>query len=1134
MPTNSSSDSLDSIFSGDFEQPTEVTQFHLPDSELGNEFLKNLVYANVVMTSAEENISAAKISAMPCGDIHPIQILSALMSSYQLLDKVARHFKGTAETLLFPQSVYAFRADYERMIPQRTFEDDGGTTHWYSQAYSKKSAVKQRWQKFWQQHQELSTDLPSESPSDDDFADAFFRIILQLSKRANASLFSDFVKLNESLTASSINQHCQAIEQSLRARIKGQPQAIRAITASEMKTFRRSSRKLRDIFTFAGPSGVGKTELARAYAEALCDATELGFKFRTFNMENYSDEKSALALFGSGSQYTDSALGELTRHAVAYPRTVYLLDEIEKAHPLVIQSLLTLLDSGEAVDSTTQERASFSQSIVIFTTNLGQREFQRSEGMGDLNIFDVLQHATSPHNDKAALTPELVNRLRAGTAVRFLPLHAEALTSIAQMHLQNYQDLTSGTLNYEFGPNMAALALCAGMPNPVPREIANTLDNVITRAQKQLFGLFSEQPDHLDAISTVKISAGAELFAAVAERQLLAYVGNDETVSHQLANHFTAKQFNVVAADSALRDPLSLAAYAVICIDGRHADQDSLAQLIRRLRNFSTQIGVVLLNPSAEQLSDEFIVDSTWMHLDSATLATAGEALANLAKIAETLNLANQKHLACHYDIELERLSRTTATFIACDTKLTPQVSAQRANEGVPGLVTRRPSTRLNDVIGLHRAKQELQRVIRWLEDPSQLKRYNLPMPTGVLLLGPPGTGKTLLARAVAGEVNLPFISLNIGEMLSSLANGTATNLQNAFDAARDVAPCVLFIDEIDALAAKRSEHGDASERSHNAAVNTLLTQLDGLQKAAEPIFVIAATNRAEALDPAVTRSGRLDHPILCDIPNREDRCQFVRFYMNKYNLSFSDKEIADLATQTSGMSGADMEQVFITTLYNAVSQLSDNDHHEHPVSVAAVRNAITYIRYGAPSNIELSREAKLQTATHEAGHLLVQKVLLPHEHVTIATIEPRNRALGFISTSKDENSQPQTVAEVKAKLAVLMAGREAEQLMYGSAGINGGASSDLQHATRLATYAICTLGLDSEFGLISYGDRFFELAAAEERKLASQRIHFWLNEARDRARKLLLEQREKLEFISQELCEKESVYQPDIEHWFA
>lgn len=1112
---------------------SEPREFGIPNTALGREFTKNLVYANVVLNSAERGINALKNGVVVTGSVDDKCLLSALLSSYALLSALARKFNRTAETTVFPQAIYHLRKSYDKVIPLRTFEEEG-TKHWYGEAMKRKGDVLAGWHLYAENHAaDFGRFYPGANPSDDEFVDALYQLFQHASKAKLARLLDEFFQLNIRLGNSDIHAHCQGLETALRQRVKGQPAAIRALSASEMKSFRRSSKKLRDIFTFAGPSGVGKTELAKAYAETLCESSNLGFEFRIFNMERYSEERAALALFGAGSQYTDAGVGEITRHAVAYPRTVYLFDEIEKAHHTVIQSLLTLLDTGEAIDSTTQERADFSQSIVIFTTNLGQREFQRSQGMGELNIFDVLEHAKLHNSPNVALTPELVNRLRAGTAVRFFPLHAEALTSIAQLHQEHYTAAASGSIEFQFGPNMAALALFAGMPNPVPRAIANTFDAIITRAQKQLYDRFTNLPQQLDDIKTITIDADPALFAAVKDRQLLAYVGNNSEHTETLSSELQPKQFASFTPAAALKDPISLSSYAVICVDGAEYDQDDLALLIRRLRDISTQIGVVVLNPSDEQLRDEYIVDHSWMHFASSELAHKASELANLARIAESLQLAAQKHLAFQYDIELSELTKTTAKFIANDAKLTPQISAQRANDGVPGLMTRRPSTRLNDVIGLHRAKQELQRVISWLEDPSQLKRYNLPMPTGVLLLGPPGTGKTLLARAVAGEVDLPFISLNIGEMLSSLVNGTATNLQNAFEAARDIAPCVLFIDEIDALAGKRSENGHASDRSHNAAVNTLLTLLDGLHKGAEPIFVIAATNRADSLDPAITRSGRLDHPILCDIPNSEDRRQFIRFYMNKYNLSFTDKEIKELATLTSGMSGADMEQVFITTLYNAVSNLPDTADDKHPVDADAVREAITYIRYGAPTNITLSKEAKLQTATHEAGHLLAQKLLLPHEHVTIATIEPRNRALGFISTSPDENRQPQTADEVKARLAVLMAGREAEQLLYGSAGINGGASSDLQQATRLATYAICALGLDSEFGFISYGEHFVNMASPEERKLASERVRFWLDEARNRARDLLTEQRERLEFISQELCDKESVYQPEIEGWF-
>lgn len=1116
----------------DKQDAKPVYRFSLPDSPAGQIFFNEYMYAGQIWKDGYEKQGSFFLNGLDALIAEQVRVLSALLGSYELLEKLAQKFNRTAETMVFPQVVYDYREAYGALIPMRTIDLGGTSSTWYAEARKKPKEARQDWHQFWKLAEDKLGEYYPTTSAVDDFVAAFYTVCQkssELEEKLNGTeLFAELYELNHALSSSAIAQHCQNIETALRQRIKGQPQAIRALVASEMKSFRRSSSKLRDIFTFAGPSGVGKTELAKAYAEALSESTDLGFSFRTFNMENYCDERSAMGLFGSGSQYVDSGYGELTRHATAFPRTVYLFDEIEKAHHSVIQSLLTVLDSGSAVDSTTQERVSFSQSVVIFTTNLGQREFNDSKGMGELNIFDVLEHAKTPYSSVSALTPELVNRLRAGTAVRFFPLHAAALYAISQASIERLQATASNALTFEYGPDMAALALFSNMPSPVPRAIATTLDSIATRSQNQLFQKLASEPTALDAIKKVRLTAAPSLYEAAHERLLITYIGKDSQLAEQLQQQMTPTQFHTVDVDGAQKDPLKLTSYALLLIDAREFYQDQLAGFITRLREIDTQLGLILLSPSSAQLRDEFIVDYTWLQLDHANLSGNIDDLLKLAKVTSILKLAEQKHLALKYDIELDKLSRTQATFIATDPKLTPQVSAKRASDGVPGLVTRRPSTRLYDVIGLHRAKQELARVIRWLEDPSQLRRYNLPMPTGVLLLGPPGTGKTLLARAVAGEVDLPFISLSIGEMLSSSVNGTATNLQKAFNAARDIAPCVMFIDEIDAIAGARGD----GDRSHNAAVNTLLTQLDGLQKNAEPIFIIAATNRAESLDPALTRSGRLDHPILCDIPNSDDRRKFIEFYMKKHKLSFTDKEIEQFVIQTQGMSGADMEQVFITTLYNVASATSGQNSYAK-VDAEAVREAITYMRFGAPVPHKGNEKGKHQTAAHEAGHLLVQKLLLPEQRITIATIEARNRSLGFISTQREENSGPQTLDEIKAQLAVFMAGREAEQMLHGEAGMNGGAASDLQQATRLALHAICGLGLDPEFGLVNYGNNFFDVASTDERRLASERLHLWLEEARQKARDVLTEHRNKLEFITDELFRKESVYQPDIEAWF-
>ncbi|MBR9906995.1 MAG: AAA family ATPase [Gammaproteobacteria bacterium] len=1096
----------------------------IPNTPLGREFEKNLIYTNVIDATAE----VAKVGKddMSTGPVCEKQILSALYSTYPLLHLVGKQLGRTAESVVFPEPVYALRKLFEQYIPLRT-TDKKGTKHWYGEAAAMGHEVVKSWHGFWQFSEQYQRVLIPENSAMTD--EQFAILLVDIFKSSDAELWQAFVRLNPPLNLGMMRSHCTAIEARLKQRVKGQPEAIRAIVDSEMKALSRSSHKLRDIFTFAGPSGVGKTELAKTYAEALSEVNGSGFVFRVFNMEQYADEKAHMHLFGAGSSFTDANLGELTKHAEAYPRTVYLFDEIEKAHHTVIQSLLTLLDTGSALDATTLEEANFSQSVVIFTTNLGQREFSRSQGMGDLDIFDVLQNARLPKSPEAALTPELVNRLRAGTAVRFYPLHAQALLAVAQNSTEAYHHMSSGQLGYEFGENFAALAMLSGLPAPVPRAIMRNIDGAITRAQQQLFSQIDDAK--LATIQRLHIDADASIFALTNQQRGLAYVGHNPDV-YETLQHLVPRQDVVkLSPDQSHDDLYQLAALPLVVLDGLAFTDDDLTQLITKLRSQDSQVGIVVLC-TASQLNHGYVIDHSWMAIGHTQLQSQMPALKRLIHVANTMHSAQLKQLALDYQLELQSIDNGTARFMACEPKFKPIISASRALRGVPGLMSRRPNTRLADVIGLHRAKDELQRVLRWLENPNLLRRHNLPMPTGILLLGPPGTGKTMLARAVAGEADLPFISLNIGEMLSKYVNGTSENIQKAFEAARDIAPCIMFIDEIDALAGKRTD-GDNSS-SQNAAVNTLLTQLDGLQKSGEPIFVIAATNRAETLDPAVTRSGRLDRPILCDIPNRADRAAFVQFYMRKYKLQFSQADIDEFATLTMGMSGADLEQVFVTALYNLVNALPSSGETEQHVDAAAIREAISHIRFGAPTTGNpQSDESKRQTAAHEAGHLLAQKLLLPEQRIAIATIESRNRALGFVATQRDENAGPQTFDEIKAQLIMLMAGREAEYLLFGHAGMNSGASSDLQQATRIAMYAICALGLDNEFGQVSYGENFSQLASPQERELASARVRAWIEEARDAARSLLQQHREKLEFITDELYRKESVYEAEINSWF-
>jgi ATP-dependent Zn protease len=457
------------------------------------------------------------------------------------------------------------------------------------------------------------------------------------------------------------------------------------------------------------------------------------------------------------------------------------------------------------------------------------------------------------------------------------------------------------------------------------------------------------------------------------------------------------------------------------------------------------------------------------------------------------------------------------------------QISSSRAEEGVTGLVKERPDLHLNQVIGLQRAKTHLKRVIKWLKQPELLASQNIAFPAGMLLAGPPGTGKTMLAKAVAGECELPFISLSVGDLISCIKNGTAENIDRAFKQAADVAPCIMFIDEIDTVATARR----AGEVSDNNAVNVLLTHLDGIQKRAEPIFVLAATNFPQALDPALLRAGRLDEIIYCDLPDKAARQDFFDQLSAKYVIGIDKIEKKTYVEMTQGMSGAQIDKIFRDYLYR-ISTEDGSQQQESAFMPGLFREAIINISYGSANpDKTLSAESKIQVAWHEAGHLLLTKLLLPQHAIKFATIEPRNHAYGFISIQRDEGVGSNTASEVRAHIAVAMAGREAERLRSINYDVTDGAVGDIETATRYAMHAVCDWGLDPEFGQINASVLNYQTISADMQQLAEQRIRYWLDEGRQTAAKLLNQHRPLLESIAEQLIESESLYEDQIADFF-
>ncbi|MCI2393888.1 ATP-dependent zinc metalloprotease FtsH [Aliiroseovarius sediminis] len=434
-----------------------------------------------------------------------------------------------------------------------------------------------------------------------------------------------------------------------------------------------------------------------------------------------------------------------------------------------------------------------------------------------------------------------------------------------------------------------------------------------------------------------------------------------------------------------------------------------------------------------------------------------------------------------------------------------------------------------DDVAGVDEAKTELQEVIDFLKNPKEYGSLGARMPKGILLVGPPGTGKTLLARAVAGEAGVPFYSISGSEFVEMFVGVGAARVRDLFEQAREAAPAIIFIDELDALGRARGAgniQGGNDEREQT--LNQLLSELDGFDPA-EGLVLLSATNRPEILDPALLRAGRFDRQVLVDRPDRAGRVQILKVHMKKIVLA-ADMELDDIAALTTGFSGADL-----ANLVNEAALLATRRRGEK-VTMADFTHAIERIVAGLEKRNRLinPRERKI-VAYHEMGHALVSMALPGVDEVHKVSIIPRGiGALGYTIQRPTEDRFLMTEAELRDKIAVLMGGRAAETLVFGH--LSTGAADDLARATDIARSMVARYGMDEGLGSVSYeaerssflGDRtpgYYERTYSEATAEAmDQAVREVLREVSEQALDILTNNRDILERSATRLLDVETL----------
>lgn len=442
------------------------------------------------------------------------------------------------------------------------------------------------------------------------------------------------------------------------------------------------------------------------------------------------------------------------------------------------------------------------------------------------------------------------------------------------------------------------------------------------------------------------------------------------------------------------------------------------------------------------------------------------------------------------------------------------------------------------DVAGSEEAKEEVTEVVAFLKDPHKFQRLGGKIPKGVLLVGPPGTGKTLLARAIAGEADVPFFSISGSDFVEMFVGVGASRVRDMFEQGRKHAPCIIFIDELDAVGRHRGAGLGGGNDEREQTLNQILVEMDGFE-AQEGVIIIAATNRPDVLDPALLRPGRFDRQVIVPIPDVQSREAILKVHVKKIAIG-PDVNIKTIARGTPGFSGADL-----ANLVNESALMAARENKRF-VTMSNFEDAKDKVLMGPERRtMAMTESEKELTAYHEAGHAIVALNVPSHDPLHKVTIIPRGRALGVTMSLPERDRYGHTKEELKSKLAMMFGGRAAEIIIYGDEQVTTGASNDITQATNLARKMVTEWGMSDKLGPLRYNENEQEVflghsvtqtqnISEETSKLIDLEIKTLIHDADKRAFKILRDKEKLLHKFAKALLEFETLSKEDIDNLVA